>query len=466
MSTDLAGRFADLDPAGRREFLRRVGLGGAREGVARLPRTEWPVRGPVSPGQEALWLLWRMAPRSPDYNVPQCYDIAGPLRPEALAAAVDGLAARHEILRTTFAESEGEPLQVVHAGLADVLKTGEAPDRDAALAAARRAAGRPFDLRRGPLIRARLWRYAPDRHLLLIVCHHIVLDERSSRILEDELSALYRSAAPLPELPCQFVDVAAAARRRDHSASLAYWSGHLTGSQGTELPPDRPRPETPTRSGDTLELELPDHAAGAADALADGRGVTGFMVAAAAFAVFLAERTGRTDVVFGTAVAGRGPESERLIGYFLNMVALRYRLRPEWTFDQLVRESRDVVAAAMRHTDAPFQEVVRTLGRPRDPSRSPLFDVVFVHLTEDRTAGGAVLSEDLDMRPVSVLPEGASFDLTVALVEDARRPVLALRYTTDLYERATVRRWGEGLIDLLGRLRAEPTVPLARILSR
>jgi hypothetical protein len=470
MTRALADQVLRLSPEQRREFLSRAGL----EPPVAAPAA--PAAGPAlaSPGQEALWLQWRLAPGSPDYNVPHGYILTGPLDADALAAALDDVVARHEPLRTVFAEDAAGLVQVVGDAEPGLLRRAAADSLGAALRAARELAECPFDLATGPLIRARLWRFAPDRHLLAIVCHHVIVDERSSRILESELAEHYRARrqgvpAGVPALPERYADVVAAQRGQDQGADLAYWRQQLAGPAGTELVPDLPRPPVRGTAGQTHELVLIGAAARAVAELAEGRGITPFMAAAAGFAVFLARRTGRLDVTFGTPVSGREhPGADVLIGYFLNLVALRVRIDPAWSYDQLAGEIRETVSDASRHSGAPFQNVVRALRAATPPGRGPLFDVAFVHLSAAQAggppAGQAAWAGGVAVLPVHLAAAGASFDLTVAMIEAPGRTLLALRYATQLYRHATIESWAADLAEVYVRLASRPSAPLADLI--
>lgn len=456
----LLERFIALTPAQRHEFLRRIDAYAGIGPVAPAPRLSWPARFPASPGQESLWLQWRLAPGTADYSVPHCYLIRGPLDVAALAAAFDVLVARHEALRTVFAQ-EDRLYQVVHGRLSGVLRVVDAEGYDDALAQARRLAAVPFNLGKGPLIRARLWRFGPDEFLLAVVCHHIVLDERSSRILESDLATAYRCARqgraqpPVPAL--QYADLVAADHTRDHSAGLAYWVDRLRGARGTRPPSPFDPPAVPTRRGATYELALDPAAAAAVRRLYAGRGMSAFTAVAAVLAVFLARCTGRRDLTFGTPVSGRDrPGADEVIGYFLNLVALRIGVEPGWSFDRLAEQTRHVVTEGLRHATVPFPDVVRALGRPG----ATLCDVLLVHLAPEQTGYGSHLDDDLAMTPVGLAPEGAICPLAVAVVETPERTLLALRYAADLYPAATIARWTGELAGLFTRIAADPGAPL------
>ncbi|WP_409492265.1 condensation domain-containing protein [Amycolatopsis sp. cmx-11-12] len=468
MTDDVLTRFLTLSPADRRKLLSGdSGQDDSRAGrIPAIDRGKLPARLPASPGQQAQWTLWRIAPDSVTYHVPACYEISGPLQPSLLTQAVNAVVARHEVMRTTYAQEGTKVVQVIHRHLPADIRIGTAGSRDEAVGLAAAAAREPFDLGKGPLVRVRLWRFAPQRHLLLILLHHITVDERSSRILERELAAYYGAAvterpAILPTLPVQYADYAVWQRSLDSSADLVYWSQQLAGATGVRLPPDRPWPAVSTLPGTTVQLPLP----GVREALAHlsaRLGGTPFTALAAAFAVFLAGETGRDDVSFGCPVASRTDrEVADLIGYFMNSVVLRVRTPPSATFAQLAAETREVVGGALRHQAAPFHEVVTAVGAKPDGFHNPLFGTMLVFLSGEQTGHHAALAPDLPMRPVILPMPNAHQYVTFTVVEEPEAATLVVHYPSDAYTTETVERWADRLDNVITRIAADSSVLVA-----
>jgi hypothetical protein len=461
--TQMVAKFIALSPHQRRELMRRVTAADAKpQPVARIGR---PARLPASAGQEALWVLWRLAPSGASYNVPRCYDLHGPLDPDALRVALNRLIERHESLRTVFVEDGRHVAQVLHSRLICPLSVLMVDSRSEALRLAAETAARPFDLSRGPLIRARLWSYGPDAHLLLLVLHHIIVDDGSTRVIEHDLGAFYRAAvgrgAPdLPALELQYADITSHQAAEDSTASLRYWQQRLAGAPRCELPLDRPRPPVMSGNGAMYEITLPtgERAIGR---LAAATGVTPFVALASVFALVLSRLTGQTDVVFGTPLSGRTkPYTQHVVGYFLNTVALRVATEPGDTFDRVCGRTAEAVTGAFRHHGVQFREVARALGFRGEASRFPVFDTVFTYVV-DTEAAGLVLADDLTVTTIPIAPGGTNFDLVATVVETPGGSSLVLRYRTDLYGEATIRRFAGTFVDVLNRASADPTAPLA-----
>ncbi|MEJ2140408.1 MAG: condensation domain-containing protein [Gammaproteobacteria bacterium] len=345
---------------------------------------------PASFSQQRLWFLEQLEPGKPIYNMPFSMRLKGELNKDALQAAFDDLVARHESLRTRF-ESDGQtPLQVIDSTLRTVIESDirhgakqESVDRWVAECSAG-----PFDLQRGPLLRAHLLETAENDHQLVIVMHHIVSDAWSMSILLQELAQYYAArcrekTAQLPELGIQYADFAAWQREWLQGPELerqaAFWRNKLADAPPLlELPTDKPRPAVQTYVGDhlavTVDVELTRQLRGTAQAM----GVSMFMLLQAAFNVLLARYSGTDDIVVGTPIAGRQHgELEPLIGLFLNTLVLRNDLSGNPPFAELVDSVRKSTLAAYDHQDLPFEKLVDELRPERQLSYSPVFQVMF-----------------------------------------------------------------------------------------
>ncbi|MDG4765162.1 amino acid adenylation domain-containing protein [Solwaraspora sp. WMMD406] len=451
---------------------------------------------PASFGQRRLWLLDRIDPGLPTYNVPWAIQLSGPLDPAALHRALTAALARHEALRTVFRESAdrpGQPVQVV-ADTADlpwrtVDLTGEADPAAAARRRAERMARTQFDLRTGPLLRAELLRLAPDEHVLLVVYHHIVADGWSLRILVRQMIDDY-AGRPVPEPPIQYADFAVwqaeQARRAepaeadqraepaktdqraepaeadqraepaqtDRSAGTVepsdgwqraerYWSTELAGADPVlALPTERVRPQQPSLRGDTLPFAVADEEAERLRRFAREHGVSLFTVLLAGFAVTLARLAGRDDLLVGVPVAGREqPETEQVVGLFMNTLPVRLRPRSAQDFATLLTQVRDTVAGALAHQQVPFERIVEICRAPRELASSPLTQVMF---QLEELPGGAEV-DGLRWRPEMLDNGGAKLDLTLMMVDDADGLTGRLIYATDLFDAA----WAGRFVDLL-----------------
>jgi amino acid adenylation domain-containing protein len=450
-------------------------LSGPAVPLRRLPAAGGPL--PLSFAQERLWFLDRLVPGNPFYNVPAAVRIEGELVRGALEAALAYVPCRQAALRARFPDEQGRPhLLLAPAAprrlpLVD-LSTLPAPRRQATAATLAAAdAARPFDLARGPVLRACLLRLAGDEHLLLLAMHHIVSDGWSIGILVGELSALYgalaRGVAPeLPELPVQYHDFAGwqrawlAGPRLERQ--LAYWRQRLAGHPpALALPFDRPRPAVQRFRGRIRPVTLPPALAGALKELGRRQGTTLFMTLLAAWQTLLARWTGQDDVVVGTPVANRRlAEVEGVIGFFANTLALRTDLAGDPPFAALLARVREEALAAYVHQDLPFEKLVEDLQPERDTSQTPLFQVMLVLQNAPLPAlelAGLRLS----------LPTGtaatARFDLTLELQEAAAGLHGSIQYSPDLFDAATVGRLAAHLETLLAAVVAAPAQTLSRL---
>ncbi|GAA2271141.1 hypothetical protein GCM10010430_66270 [Kitasatospora cystarginea] len=431
----------------------------------------------LSFAQQRLWFLDRLAPGSPLYNVPLVLSVDGPLDVAALGEGVQGLVRRHASLRTRLVADGDEPLQVVDAD-ADVPvrveDLGHLPAAERERAAddlARSEAERPFDLARGPLVRVRLLRLAEERHLLLLTLHHAVSDGWSVGVLVRDLGALYAAArggtaASLPPLPAQYADYAAWQRRfldagaRDEQA--AYWKDRLAGASAClELPTDRPRPPAPRYSGEAFALRLAPGLTERLGEVSRAHGVTRFMTLLAVFQLVLGRYAGARDVSVGTPVSGRTrPEFEELVGFFVNTLVLRTCWEDGLTFAEFLARVRETTLGAYEHQDLPFEQVVEAARPPRDPSRTPLFQVMLA--MQNAPAGTSALP-GLTVSLREGAGRVAKFDLTVVWEEaslDSGELCGSVEYDVDLFDRATVERMMRHYLTLLDSALATPDARL------
>ncbi|MEV8532122.1 amino acid adenylation domain-containing protein [Streptomyces sp. NPDC051211] len=432
---------------------------------------------PLSFAQERMWFLDRMSDVGDEYVLWFSWRMRGGLDRAAWQGALDEVVARHEALRTALVEVDGRPAQRVVDGVGVPVEWQAVPpggdeagrlDRVRELAVA--FATRRFDLARPPMLRAGVWELGPADHVAVIAFHHVATDGWSKDILIEELAAGYRARlegrpAGLPPVPVQYGDFAV--WQRDRLAGgvlerqLEYWEGALAGVPVLELPTDRPRPAGWSGRGGAVEVDLaPELAAGLGE-LARRYGVSRFMVLLAVTQIVLARWSGQEDVAVGTPVAGRGQlELERLVGLLVNTVVLRGDLSGEPTFEEFLGRVRESVLGAFDHQEVPFERLVEQLRPERDPSRNPLFQVMF-DVQESATGGPRV--EGLDVEHF-LLPWGsAKFDMTATFLLYPDRFALNVEYASDLFDAATVTRFAGHVGRLLESALADPGTPVGRL---
>ncbi|HLL45477.1 MAG TPA: amino acid adenylation domain-containing protein, partial [Longimicrobiaceae bacterium] len=432
---------------------------------------------PLSFAQERLWFLDRLEPGSAFYNVPAARRFEGALDAAALETALGEVVRRHEALRTTFAERDGAPVQVIAPAGGFTLPVEDLSDLAGAEREARvrrlaaEDAARPFDLAAGPLFRAKLLRLGAEEHVLLLSMHHVVSDGWSMGVLFRELSALYEAfregrGSPLPELAVQYADFAVWQREQLRGEALerqlAWWKERLAGApELLELPADHPRPAVQSYRGAHEWLEIPLATLERLRALGRGEGATLYMTLLGAFQVLLARYAGSDDVVVGSPIAGRTrAETEGLIGFFVNTLVLRTDLSGDPGFRAVLRQVRETTLGAYEHQDVPFERLVEELHPERSLGHSPLFQVLFVMDGAGAPAGGM---SGLQVRGVGTESETAKFDLALYLAETPRGLVGGLTYVTDLFERGTIRRMLGHLERVLEQVAADADARLSEL---
>ncbi|HEY0022707.1 MAG TPA: amino acid adenylation domain-containing protein [Longimicrobium sp.] len=454
-----------LSTAEREQILRMARAARLERSTPRSSPIEPVERGgrlALSFAQQRLWFLEQLGELGSTYHIPEQLRLRGVLDRTALARALERIVARHESLRTVFVMVDGEPeqriLPVEESGfaLAEHDLRGDPHAQAEVERLVNREAEAPFDLARGPLVRARLVRLADDDHLLLVTMHHVVSDAWSMGVFNRELAMLYTAFSqgmpdPLAPLPVQYADYAAWQRRWVQGevldAQAAYWTQALAGApELLELPTDHARPARQDHAGATLRVELDRELTAELTALSHRHGTTLYMTLLAGWATVLARLSGQDDVVVGTPWANRTrPEVEELIGFFVNTLALRVDLSARPTVAGLLAQVKARALEGQRNQDIPFEQVVERVRPARSLAYSPLFQVMFAWQgpAERRLElpGLALGSLDPAGSGGSRRQVTAKFDLAVDLWEEDGRIAGDVEYATALFERATVERW-------------------------
>jgi amino acid adenylation domain-containing protein/non-ribosomal peptide synthase protein (TIGR01720 family) len=431
-----------------------------------IPRLAQASSYPTSPSQQRLWRLDRMGIAATAYNLAEAYLLEGTLDGAALEQAFTILIARHEALRTTFREDNGELRQLVSDQLPWRIERHDLADRpdaeDAALRLAEAERERAFDLSNGPLLRVALARLPAasdgrERHLFLFNIHHIVSDLWSLDVIVRELAQLYRDCRQgqpaLQALPLQYRDVVSWQKQRLAAGEFArdrtYWIERFgTPPDPLELPTDRPRPPLQTFKGTTERFRFGPELSAALTRLAESRGVTVFVLLTALLKALLHRYTGQNDIAIGTTTAGRDhPAMAPLIGYLAATVVLRDEVDSAVKFADLLTAVARTVADAQQHQNYPFDALVGELALERDMSRSPLFDVMIIEQAFDAV--------DLVLDGIAASPFGSEnawafsrYDMVFHFQRAGDGLVLDLNYNTDIYDAARIRRCGEHLQQL------------------
>jgi amino acid adenylation domain-containing protein/non-ribosomal peptide synthase protein (TIGR01720 family) len=431
---------------------------------------------PLSYAQQRFWFIDQLRPSGSSYNIPSAVRIEGALDRKVLQECLKEIVRRHESLRTRFVSVAGAPQQVIDDEMEvplpfiDLTSLPEGAREAQARKMAQKAVAEPFDLGRGPLLRAQLLALDEQRHVLVIAMHHIISDAWSIGLLEHEVSALYEALisgepSSLPELPVQYPDFSIWQRKYINDEFLEkkseYWKGQLASLEALELPADRPRPQVQTENGANVALLLSPDLTAKLKILALEEVSTLYMVLLGAFQVLLFRYTGQEDVAVGSPVAGRSRgETEKLIGCFINTLVMRTDLSGELGFKELVQRVKKVTLDAFAHQDVPFEKLVEMLQPERNLSRSPLFQVLFVLQNISR---GELRFGPAKVTPFELESKTTKFDLTLILGETASGLEGMLQYNTDLFDAATIERLAGHLQTLLESIVSNPGQPVSEL---
>uniref|UniRef100_UPI001CFB66A7 condensation domain-containing protein n=1 Tax=Pseudomonas sp. AF03-9 TaxID=2849867 RepID=UPI001CFB66A7 len=451
---DLVSRFLRLPLEQRQQFYQRLQTRGMSFGQLPIaPAREAGQPLPLSYAQERQWFLWQLDPDSAAYHIPGVLRLSGRLDKSALQRSFDRLLERHESLRTRLHLEGDNRSQVVLAhAVVDIIESTAA--EDGLQARVQALIAEPFDLQHGALLRVNLLNLGEDEHVLVLVQHHIVSDGWSMGVMVQELMQLYAAYSngqdcQLAALPIQYADYALWQRRwmeaGEKERQLSYWREQLGGSQPVlELPFDHPRPARQSYRGARQDVALEPALVAGLKALAQREGVTLFMLLLASFQTLLYRYSGQSDIRIGVPTANRNrAETERLIGFFVNTQVLKADLDGQMTFRQLLAQVKERTLQAQSHQDLPFEQLVEALQPERSLSHNPLFQVMFNHQAQTRTAVGEQQLSGLGVTSLEWASESAQFDLSLDTEETDQGLWASWTFATDLFAAATVARMAQ-----------------------
>jgi len=444
-----------------------------------IPRADRSRPLPLSFGQERLWFLDQLVPGNPFYNDCEAFHLHGPLDADALERALNRIVERHEILRTAFPTVEGRPRQQVAAAhrltLAreDLAALEPGAQRSGVAEIATRDLGRPFDLERLPLHRFRLVRLAVEEHVLLFTLHHIIFDGWSLGVFVRELGAFYEAelagvSPDLLPLPIQYADFATWQRQRMQGdlleRHLDYWRRRLSGPMPTlDLPLDRPRPSEPTFRGRLCPVDLGDQLSSAVRQLGRRENVTPFVVLLSAYKALLLALSGQTDLIVGTPIANRNhSETEPLLGFLLNTLALRTDVSGSPTFRALLQRVAETNTGASENQELPFERLVAELNPERQLNYNPLFQVWFTLLSAPMPK---LQLHGLGLEFADIETRTARFDLALIMWQDGDLLRGHFEYSQDLFDPSTIEGFARRYRVIVDRAVQRPDAPLDEIVS-
>ncbi len=437
-----------------------------------MAETPHEMSGLPSLSQEGLWGLCKLEDTGTAYNRGTALRLQGTLQVDRLEQALTDLLARHETLRSRYPGEEGVPTARIAAPGKVTLPVEDvsASERplDAAVARAAEVVDQPYDLETGPLFRARLYRLGVDDHLLLLANHEIIADGLAWNTVLVDLAALYTAqvtASPAALEPPRQGFFALAQRQRQSLAEdretleegFVYWKEQLQGAPVLEFPATQPRPAVLGHRGDAVVFDIDADLKSRLDAIGREQAATPFMVCLALYQLFLARYARQRDLVVGIAEAGRAdPDTQGVVGFFLNALAVRVQVEEGASFRDLLEQVFEKLLGGLEYAAIPFEQVVAQLDIRRDPSRTPVFQTMFTY----KDSPEALRFADLVVSEVQLPRHGAMFDLALYLTERGGSLRAELEYNTDLFDRPFMEACAAQFRDLMVRVAADPDAPV------
>ncbi|MBV9773028.1 MAG: amino acid adenylation domain-containing protein, partial [Gemmatimonadetes bacterium] len=440
---------------------------------------------PLSFQQERMWVLDQLEPGNPFYNVAAAQRFMGPLDLDVAKRSLREIVRRHAILRTGYEMIDGEPMQIIHEDAYPELKVDDIrhlpqEEREAeAMRLEAEEAGTPMDLRKPPLVQTRLIRMGDEDHILVCSFHHIAVDGWSGVVFFHEwirlyAAFLYGDPVPLPELPIQYADYAVWQREYLSGERLQqqvdHWKQHLADAPAVlELPTDRPRPPFRTYNGGLHKVDISADLKNRMEQVSAAHGVTLFVSMLAVYKALVFRYTGQEDLIVGTVEANRQQEeTEALIGFFINTLALRSSLRGDPTFAELFRQVFDVALLTYANADLPLEKLLESLHLERDLSRNPLLQVMFGLerpalnvFSEEKRPTGLTRAEYAN---TGLVDTGTTkFDLTFLLKDYLTHIGGVIEYNSDLFDAGTIERMAANYYYMLDQVAANPGLRLSEV---
>ena len=431
--------------------------GAEAEEYVPIPKAEEKEYYPMSSAQKRTYLIQQMQPDTVTYNMPGMLKLTGEVYPDKLRSALQEMTDRHEILRTRFLMVEGEPVQKILGHIDVDFEYVTSKENDEELM---KEFLRPFDLGSGKTIRAKLVDKG-EYHLMMFDIHHIVSDGMSMNIFENEIMALY-NGEKLEPLTHQFKDYSEWMRSRDLSGQAEYWKNQFDGEIPVlDMPTDYVRPQEQSYEGSTIITTLDSELSTGVKELVKKTGTTEYMVFLAAAMVTLSKYSRQEDIVIGSPISGRTHrDTERMLGMFINTLAMRGNPEKNKTFSEFLEEIKTTCLKAYENQEYPFEELVEAVEVQRDISRNPLFDVMLV--MQNNETARLKLGES-KIEETGVESRIAKFDLTFNIIENEGRFEVTLQYCTDLYKEETAKRLIEHLEEVLRSVAANTEQKLGEI---
>ncbi|ASF29003.1 peptide synthetase [Bacillus amyloliquefaciens] len=418
---------------------------------------------PVSSAQRRMYLLSHAEGGELTYNMTGAMSVEGTIDPDRLNAAFQKLIERHEALRTSFELYEGEPAQRIHQNVKftiERIQAGEEEARDRVIDFIQ-----AFDLAKPPLMRAGLIEVEPARHVLVVDMHHIISDGVSVNILMKDLSLFYAGNEPEP-LSVQYKDYAvwqqSDIQKRNIESQEAYWLDQFRDDIPVlEMPADYERPDIRDYEGESFEFVIPEHLKQRLSQLEESTGATLYMILLAAYTILLSKYSGQEDIVVGTPSAGRTHlDVESVVGMFVNTLVIRNHPAGRKTFDAYLNEVKENMLNAYKNQDYPLEELIQHLHFPKDSSRNPLFDTMFVLQNLDQAE---LTFDSLQLKPYQFHHPVAKFDLTLSIQADQDNYHGLFEYSKKLFKKSRIEALSNDYLHILSEILEQPSIPIEHI---
>jgi amino acid adenylation domain-containing protein len=431
-----------------------------------------PEQIPLSFSQERLWFIDQLE-GSVQYHIPAVLHLKGKLNQRALNQSFQQIVNRHEVLRTVIRQAQGQPYQQINPVAETIVQTIDAkaltPQERQTLI--KSLINKPFDLSQDLMLRADLLELGEEDHLLVVTMHHIASDGWSGPLIVKELTSFYQAynqdQIPQSEpLAIQYADYAIWQRQNIQGQllekKLEYWKQKLQQAEPIELPLDYPRPAVQSIQGAVKAFTLDTNLGKAIKQLSQNSNTSMFMTLLTAFKVLLHRYSNQHDITVGTPIAGRQQmETEPLIGFFVNTLALRSELKADQSFQELLDQVRTTTLEAYEHQEIPFEKVVETVVKQRDLSRSPLFQVMFVY--QNTPEMPKLELGELDLSMDTSVAASSKFEITLTMHESNEGLEGSLEYCTDLYSESTIERMQSHFVALLKSITTDPKTQIGEL---
>ncbi len=440
-----------------------------------IPRVEQK-KYPLSLAQQRLWFLTKLEPKNPFYNISLAKLLVGKLNIDNLETAFNVILKRQKSLRTQFREEDGAPYQEVipfkHKKIPylDLTIYEEFKRKEKIEQIIREEPQKTFRIGDAPLIRTMLIKWQEEKHILFLGMHHIISDGWSLKVLWEELTLVYnslqqRKEVDLTPLPIQYTDFSIWQLDQLKGVTLQkqeeYWRNQFSGEILTlDLPTDWPRPKIQKYSGASVSIDLEENLSLAIEELAHQENITAFMVLLTAWNILLSKYSGQDNIVVGAPIANREHnQTENLIGFFVNTLALRTDLSNSPTFLELLQQVRTTCLEAYQHQDYPFEQLVEIINPSRDTSRHPIFQVM-INMVESPLD---LDWEGIEVEKIPLQIETSKFDLTLYIQKKKNNFCLTLKYSTALFQPSTIERMASHLRVLLEESISSPHLPITSL---